>query len=90
MQRVDGSHVTAQRRLDFSAEALGILRHQAVCLLVVVALGVVSAGPGVVEGGLVRPEVNMNPAGDQALPKVHRIANKGYRSVAFNCLCLKR
>ena len=27
MQRVDGSHVTAQRRLDFSAEALGILSH---------------------------------------------------------------
>ena len=56
-------------------------------MLVVVALGVVSAGPGVVEGGLVRPEVNMNPAGGKALPEINGVSYKGNRRVALNRLC---
>ena len=74
---VDGGDMASQGCLDGFFEALGLFGHHPFALFQTVACGVVAAGPGVVEGSLVRAQVHVYALIGQALPQVHHVAHVG-------------
>ena len=76
-QFVDGGHLTAQGFLHGAAEGVGVIGHHFLGLFQGIAHRVVTARPGVVQGGLVAAQIHVDMLGRQALPKVYDVAYIG-------------
>ena len=74
---VDGRGVAAQAFLDVDLELVGVLGHHLLGLLEGEAGRVVAARPGVVQGGLVGAEVDVDAGGVEVFPDVDDVAEVG-------------
>ena len=74
---VDDGDVAAQALVDLVLELLRVVRHHGVGLLEGESGGVVPAVEGVVEGGLVGPELGDEVVCEEALEEVHDVALVG-------------